>query len=310
MRGVCHDDLAQYTESASCYSTSIALWPKFHWAYYNRGLAELRLQKYQDARADFDQAIALHPELPEALVNRALAQQGLGKYAEGIEDLTRALKLGAPATQVYFLRHQLRERAGDQEGSKKDLQECLRSKPNGELGWLTRGYAKITTDLPGALADFNEALKLNPRSLAGLQNKAHILGRLGKNEEAVRVLDRAVELYPDFVHARSGRGVYLARLGRREAALKDAEASLDKDRQPLTTYQVAGIYALTSRTNAEDRREAMRLLSSALLKDFDLLNFLETDEDLDPIRKDAEFAKLVDRARALRSTVQENSKER
>jgi serine/threonine protein kinase/Flp pilus assembly protein TadD len=310
MRGVCHDDLAQYTESASCYSTSIALWPKFHWAYYNRGLAELRLQKYQDARADFDQAIALHPELPEALVNRALAQQGLGKYAEGIEDLTRALKLGAPATQVYFLRHQLRERAGDQEGSKKDLQECLRSKPNGELGWLTRGYAKITTDLPGALADFNEALKLNPRSLAGLQNKAHILGRLGKNEEAVRVLDRAVELYPDFVHPRSGRGVYLARLGRREAALKDAEASLDKDRQPLTTYQVAGIYALTSRTNAEDRREAMRLLSSALLKDFDLLNFLETDEDLDPIRKDAEFAKLVDRARALRSTVQENSKER
>ncbi len=310
MRGVCHDDLAQYAEAASSYSTCIALWPKFHWAYYNRGLSELRLQKYQDASADFDQALSLHPELPEALLNRALAKQGLGKYTEGIEDLTAALKLGAPATQVYFLRSQLREMAGDRDGAKKDLQECLRSKPSGEVAWLARGYARIATDLPRALADFDEALKLNPRSLVGLQNKAHVLGRLGRNEEAVRVLDRAVELYPDFVHARSGRGVYLARLGQREAALKDAEISLDKDRQPLTTYQVAGIYALTSRTNRDDRREALRLLSSALLKDFGLLNLLETDKDLDPIRKDAEFAKLVDRARALRSTVQENSKER
>jgi tetratricopeptide (TPR) repeat protein len=234
----------------------------------------------------------------------------LGKYAEGIEDLTAALKLGAPATQVYFLRSQLRESAGDRDGAKRDLRECLRSKPSGEVAWLARGYARIATDLSGALADFDEALKLNPRSLVGLQNKAHVLGRLGRNEEAVRVLDRAVELYPDFVHARSGRGVYLARLGQREAAHKDAEISLDKDRQPLTTYQVAGIYALTSRTNRDDRREALRLLSSALLKDFGLLNLLEIDKDLDPIRKDAEFAKLVDRAQALRATVQENSKER
>jgi serine/threonine protein kinase/Flp pilus assembly protein TadD len=310
MRGVCHDNLAQYADSISSYSTCIALGPQFHYAYYNRGLAELRLQRYPDARADFDQALALNPDLPEVLVNRAMALEGLGKYAQGIEDLTAALKLGASPTQVYFLRSQFREKAGDKDGSKKDLQECLQSEPKNELGWLTRGYAKVTTDLQGALADFNKALNLNPRSLTGLQNKAHVLGRLGQNEEAVRVLDRAVELYPDFVYSRSGRGVYLARLGRREAALKDAEASLDKDRQPLTIYQVAGIYALTSKTNAEDRREAMRLLSSALLKDFGLLDLLETDKDLDPIRKDAEFAKLVDRARALRSTVQENSKER
>src|SRR5207302_7856877 len=128
--------------------------------------------------------------------------------------------------------------------------------------------------------------KLNPRSLAALQNKAHVLSKLGRNEEAARALDKAVDLYPDFVLARAGRGVLLARLGEREAAHQDAEQCLAHDNKPLTLYQLAGIYALTSQKNADDRRHAFRLLSLALQKGcgFDLL---ETDKDLDPIRDSA-----------------------
>jgi tetratricopeptide (TPR) repeat protein len=266
----------------------------------NRALTYLRQQRYQEAAGDLDEVIVLRPRLVEAYRNRAIARQGLKKYADASADLTRALELGADPTHVYFLRAAVRQLGGDNEGAKKDRAAGMRHRPTDEMGWLTRGYANMNSDPRAALAALDEALKLNPRSLAALQNKAHLLGRMGRNALAVQALDRAVASHPDFIPARAGRGVLLARLGRRGAAHKDALDCLARDNKPLTIYQLAGIYALTSKTHPDDRKQAFRLLSVALQKGcgFDLL---ETDKDLDPIRKDAEFQKLVQAARAIRT---------
>src|SRR5205823_9699277 len=150
------------------------------------------------------------------------------------------------------------------------------------------------------LADFDEALKLNPRSLAALQNKAAALSDLGRDTEALPVLNRVIELYPDYVMARSGRAVILARMGRRDDAHKDGREALLRDRQPFFLYQVAGVYALTSRTHPEDRTEAFRLLALALNKGFGLEE-LAKDKDLDPIRECPEFRALVDAARVIQT---------
>ena len=131
---------------------------------------------------------------------------------------------------------------------------------------------------------------------------------MNRNEEALRALDQAVEWFPDYVPARAGRGVYHARLSHRNLAHLDAEESLRRDKSPSNVYQLAGIYALTSRSHPEDRKEALRLLSMALVKDVELLNLLETDKDLDPIRQDKEFAQLVSKSRALRSSLNELSR--
>ena len=42
------------------------------------------------------------------------------------------------------------------------------------LSWIARGVARIAADPPGALADFDQALLLNPRSPQALQDKAHV----------------------------------------------------------------------------------------------------------------------------------------
>ena len=96
------------------------------------------------------------------------------------------------------------------------------------------------------------------------------------------------------------RGVYHARLGRRDAALADARSALALGSQALATqdqaftiYQVAGIYALTSRQQPEDRREALRLLALALRKDGSWLRAIPADHDLDAIRDRPEFIELI-----------------
>jgi tetratricopeptide (TPR) repeat protein len=195
----------------------------------------------------------------------------------------------------------VRARAGDERGARQDREQGMQRAPDEELSWIARGLARLTTDPKGCLADLDEALKINPRSQAALEDKAHVLAeKMGRTEEAIRVLDEAIALYPDYVAARAGRGVLLARLGRRNEALKDAEHALRLDSGAGNLYQVAGIYALTSRTHTEDRFAAIRLLTAALRGGFGY-DLLADDHDLDPIRSDVQFRHLVEAAEALRA---------
>ena len=72
-----------------------------------------------------------------------------------------------------------------------------------------------------------------------------------------------------------------------------------RDAKPYFLYQVAGIYALTSRQNPDDFREALRLLESALTQGFGL-DLIDKDRDLDAIRDQPEFRRLVEDTRARR----------
>ncbi len=299
-QGLCHEGSGQFAEARSCYATAVALRPDFHWAYFNRGLVSLRLQDFRAAKADFDKVAELWPEFADTYVNRSIAHQGLKDYAAAVADLDRALELGSPLTRVYFMRSRVRDLAGDKAGARKDFEEGLRREPADDTSWVARGVARVEIDLPGALADFEAALRLNPRSQAALQNKSHVLSRLGRTEEAVQALNRVLELYPDFVPARVGRGVMYGRLGNVAAAKADAKGALARDPSPATLYQAAGIYALLSRHDPRYQAEAFRLLAAGLRGGFGF-EHIETDKDLDPIRDTDEFKRIVAGARSLQT---------
>jgi tetratricopeptide (TPR) repeat protein len=305
VRGNCYYELLRDGEAVACFNTCLGLRPSFAWAWLNRGLAHLRLHHHRQACEDFDEALGLDPKLTDAYLNRALAREEIGEFTDALEDLNRALEVGPACSRIHFRLARVHEKVGDKAEAKRQIGKCIRSQPADEYDWVARGLAKKDEDPKGALADFDHALTLNPRSFEGLQNKAALLSeKFGKDDEALRVLDEAVKFYPDSVLARGGRGILLARKGKRDAALTDAREALLLDPSPLTEYQVAGIYALTSKENAEDRTRALNLLSSALRAGAGL-EWVDDDHDLDPLRKDAEFQRVVKAARSLQPTSSE-----
>jgi serine/threonine protein kinase/tetratricopeptide (TPR) repeat protein len=295
--GVCYQALRQDAEAAAAYEVCAALEPSFEGTWYNRGLARLRLRDFARAEEDFDRVIRARPGLGEVYVNRALAREGLKRYAQATADLDRALELRYSPVMVRLLRARLHHKAGDPASARRDRVEGLRLRPDDEHGWVARGGARMLEAPAEALGDFEEALRHNPRSLPALQNKAHVLSRLGRNQEAIEVLTTLIGFYPTFVDARSGRGVLHARLNNRKAAVEDAVGSLRLSDRPPTQYQVAGIYAMTSRAQAEDRDEAFRLLALALRAGFGF-DYLARDRELDPIRNDPKFKQVIEAARA------------
>src|SRR5262249_52867661 len=258
--GWAHISLGRDAQAEGCFNACIALEPDFPMAYFNRGLTRLRRNLFSPAEADFTTVLRLQPDLTDALVNRALARLGAGHAADAEADLTRAIGPGTSQTRLYFLRADARDRIGDKPGAAADRTAGLSHIPADDLSWVARGLAKADTDAAGAVADFDEALKLNPRSFPALQNKAYVLSeKLNRPDDAMAVLGQAIELFPDELLARSGRAVLLARKGERAAALRDAEHCLQQAPGPDVLYQLAGVHALTSKQHPEDARTAFRL---------------------------------------------------
>ncbi|QJX00902.1 protein kinase domain-containing protein [Frigoriglobus tundricola] len=298
--GSCHEGSGHYAEAAACYTTAVALRPDHFGGYYSRGLVRLRLRDPGGARADFDRAAELQPGLADLYLNRALAYQGLREYDNALGDLDRAIDLGASRVRALCLRSRLKDLAGDTKGAGTDLADALREEAQDDVSLVARGLARLSTDLAGAVADFDAALKYNPRSLPAMQNKSHAQSKRGHNQDAVRTLDALLALYPDYVPARAGRALMHARLGHEKEAIEDAVRALKQDETPANAYQIAGVYAQLHPVRPGARDEAVRLLTGALRNGFGH-EYIELDKDLDPIRDTPEFKRVLEGVRFLRS---------
>ncbi len=147
-----------------------------------------------------------------------------------------------------------------------------------------------------ALEDFDAALKLSPTMRDALLNKAIVLAEhLNCGAEAIPVMDALLNLYPDDVEARAGRGMYLARRGLAAGARRDARDVLKAEPTAFRQFQAAGLYAQLAKHDptGPDRKEALRLLALALRAGFDDMTGLKQDADLVPIRDDPEFKRLI-----------------
>lgn len=297
--GVCHQTLNQTREAVAAYDRCVTLRPDAFGVLFNRGRAKKLLDK-AGAEADLDRALAAKPGWGAAHYERALAREVNNNYKGAIEDLDAALACGHSPVAVLLVRSRVKGQLKDAAGAEADFVTATKTEPTDELGWLVRAQARVFRDRAAALADCDKALALNPRLVNALQVKAHLLSKLGKTREADEALSRLIDINPDSPLAWAGRAVLRARLGDRAAAHADAHEALKLSEAPMTKYQLAGVYALTAKANADDRREALSLLDAALRAGFGF-EHLKDDKDLDPLRKAPEFQKTVDAARKYRT---------
>ncbi|MFL5339484.1 MAG: protein kinase domain-containing protein [Gemmataceae bacterium] len=308
-RGLSHAGAAQLSDADTAFTVGISQQPGFPHLYFNRGLVRLKQQRYRTAESDFGRALALESSWDlgslktSALINRALAREGQRDYVGAERDLTVALAEPNAPTRIYFLRAKVRRTAGNTAGAAADRAAGLAHTPTDAASWSARGAYLMADDPQRALGDFEQALQMDPRAWEAMQNKAMILAdHLHRTAEAVAVLDQLLEQHPHFVGARGGRGVYLARLGQVARAKRDAADCLRQDQSAFLFYQLAGLYAQLSRHGdaEQNRAESLKMLAKAFRAGFERFDLIPGDTDLDPVRNQPEFGRLIESARILK----------
>jgi serine/threonine protein kinase/Tfp pilus assembly protein PilF len=289
----------QLHKAESCFSTCLALSADSWVVHQDRGVVRLGLREFAAAEQDFDAMIELRPDIAAAYLNRALARHSQSKTALAIDDLSQCIERGGPK-RAYFLRSRMRRDAGDATGANQDRETGLQQRPNDEISWIARGLAFLQRDPAAAMADFEQALLLNPHSRDALRNIAHVQSEhLSKIDAAIQTLDVLTDDHPDDVAAQAGRGVLLARQKRGDEAVAAAKRVMQSNPSPIEIYQAGCMYALLSNGDDCHLAEAVRLISRALTKNLSLLSLIAQDSDLETIRRSPDFIATIKAARTL-----------
>jgi tetratricopeptide (TPR) repeat protein len=169
-------------------------------------------QKLQEAgelglQGDYSAAIRLasevidrQPECAAAYLLRGVAERRGGEYSLAIADFDRAIALNSRSSEAFTQRAWARQQSQASDSSKQifaDLNQAIALDANSALAHLIRGneYAEAN-DHRAATADYNRAVRLNPRSYTALANRASSKMSLGQLDEAVQDLQAALELNP------------------------------------------------------------------------------------------------------------------
>jgi tetratricopeptide (TPR) repeat protein len=307
-RGYMRASSNQIDGAISDYSEALRADASFFAGYRNRGL--LLLEKTNDmaaAERDFTKAIEVAPPNAAAIgfAGRAEARRKQGRLAEAQADIARALELEKDNRYAQMVRDGIQadlKRAGgpvparpepppqdadaalcnNMSADRKQRGEaCDRLIASGRLSgsqladaYFGRGLMHSQANqTDAAIADYSEAVRLNPGLLGGYYNRGTMYFNKSDLAAAERDFTKAIELAPgnSYAAAFAARAEARRRLRRFPEAQADIGRALDLDKDDKYAERVRDSIQADLRRPAEDEPTTQRKRAKASLdqRDYD-----------------------------------------
>ena len=180
------------------------------------------------ALAILEPLAAAQPNAAQAHCELGLTLARAGRGDEAVAALRRALALRPALPQAWLALADHLRGTGDGEGANAAYLESVRhSAQSPEL--LRAAEALAANRLPDAERSLRDRLKQHPTDVAAIRMLAELAVRVGRNEEALQLLERCLALAPGFREARHHHALVLHRDQQPERALAELEHLLADD---------------------------------------------------------------------------------
>lgn len=222
-------DWERYDEADEAYARGFELRPRDERILVSRAVMRWRQNRNADALSDLDRALAVAPRDFPALYYKGCVLLDLSRPAEAMQVLERAAEIKEDYRDLWW---NLMRAAYDLERYEEALAHCEKVRRMGDETADRLVYeGLIVGRLRGfgaeALAAFERAIVLAPKSALAWVNKADAPAQLGRHDEALAAYDRAVELNPRPSAGWSKKALALRRLDRQEEALAWLERAVE-----------------------------------------------------------------------------------
>jgi tetratricopeptide (TPR) repeat protein len=242
---------------------AIKINPKYGEAYYQRCLANYFQDKENEAIQDCTQAISYLPKdynsvgiyLKVDEKTKDLTISGVQKNSPAananLKEGEKILEIAGKSTEnlsVGQAEDLLRDgqadssvklKIGNADGTSSELTLKLAKLANDQfdLAYNYRGLSKFyTKDYKGAIADFDEAIRIYPNYFRYHYNRGRARSKQGDKQGSIQDFDQAIELNGSYAAAYSERALIRQFLGQPEAAIKDFDKAIELEPNNAVTY--------------------------------------------------------------------------
>jgi tetratricopeptide (TPR) repeat protein len=218
--------LKKYKSSVHYLDSAIALLPTCADCYVNRGTAKQLSRDSVGALNDFNNALKIEPENSIAMHNVAVLSGFDGNLIETEKLLTNAIEKNPTLPYSYAERGHVRTKIQNWKGALADFNEAIRIDPNEADDWLSRGLVKEKLkDLSGALNDITQAIRLKSDFEKAWLCRGNVLVKLNRLTEAIEDYSLAIHHFPEYSSAYYNRALAYHKLGRLKEACSNLQTS-------------------------------------------------------------------------------------
>ncbi|HEX4027374.1 MAG TPA: tetratricopeptide repeat protein [Rhizomicrobium sp.] len=185
-------------EAERLYRQVLAIDPRVFPALYLLGVLRLEQGDSAEAAGLIERALALNPGDPAAWTHYGLALQGQARFEDALAAQERALALRPGLLAARLGRGGALRALGRNDAALADYEAVLAGDPGNADAWNGRGaLLRALSRIDEALESFNRALALDPSFAEALQNRGLLLWDEKKDfPAALADLEQAVRLEP------------------------------------------------------------------------------------------------------------------
>lgn len=171
--------------------------------YIERGEAYFEQGQYQAAIIEFRNAIQIDPQLADVRLKLGEAYLNVSDGSAALREYVRAADLRPDDHDTQVKAGNLLLLAGSFEDARSRADKVLEADARHVDAQILRGNALAgLKDLDGAIAEYEEAVALDPSRNQAFMNLGTIQFAKGRREEAEAAFESAVEAAPDSIPAR------------------------------------------------------------------------------------------------------------
>lgn len=242
VRGVARQNLGRHREAIADYEKALEQLPENRGILFNKALAEEEVEDYEAAEKTFATLLKAYPRFDNGYIGRAKLRLATGDTIAALDDINHALELNKNATNAYVMRADIAiSSSKDFAKALADMDEAIKLQPQFAGYFINRAFLRYNLDdYFGAMADYDYAIQLEPLNATALFNRGLLRAEVHDNNKAIDDFSKVISLDPNNYHALYNRALLYKDI----ADYKSSVADLDKVIEAFPTF--SGAYFVRS----------------------------------------------------------------
>jgi tetratricopeptide (TPR) repeat protein len=263
VRGVARHNSHNYELAIADYTKCLEMRPDDKDIMINMAMCELAMKHYE--KADSCLRWCLERDTTSERVYLGLAQLNIDKQdtIQALDYLSRAINLNKNNTQAYLMRCEFYfSSLNDMHKAIADIDEAIKLEPGNAGLYINRSYMRYRlNDIRGTMADLDYAITLEPENVTAHYNRALLRSEVGANNKAIDDYNFVLERDPDNYPAFYNRTMMLINTGQYQQGINGLNALIEKDKDDFVALYQRTMLLIETRQYSQALRDLNTILA-------------------------------------------------